>query len=209
MPTGGGEIARPFLVASNLHCLSPHSYAFKMTARRPNILLIMTDQERAPPPYETPALAEFRRTQLKARQSLIDNGVSFHRHYVASTACTPSRASLFTGQYPSLHGVSQTDGLAKTAHDANMNWLDPDVVPTMGHWFQAAGYRTYYKGKWHISHADLAAPGTHEGLMTNDGLGNAIKEMVSVYEKADRLEPFGFHGWIGREPHGADRADVS
>ncbi|WP_277545406.1 sulfatase-like hydrolase/transferase [Brevibacillus laterosporus] len=33
------------------------------------------------------------------------------RHYIGSAACCPSRATLFTGQYPSLHGVSQTVGL--------------------------------------------------------------------------------------------------
>ena len=36
-----------------------------------------------------------------------------------------------------------------------MHWLDPDTVPTMGDWFRAAGYRTHYRGKWHISHPDL------------------------------------------------------
>jgi arylsulfatase A-like enzyme len=174
---------------------------------QPNILLIMTDQERYPVPYEDEALAEFRRTQLPARQRLIDEGLQFHRHYAGSTACAPSRATLFTGQYPSLHGVRSTDGLAKSADDPQMNWLDPDVVPTMGHWFQAAGYRAYYRGKWHVSHANLTAPGTHEGLKANDAMGNVLQEMVELYQRTDRLEPFGFTGWIGREPHGADRAD--
>lgn len=175
---------------------------------RPNILLIMTDQERYPVPYEDEALAEFRRTQLPARQRLIDEGTQFHRHYAGSTACAPSRATLFTGQYPSLHGVRFTDGLAKYADDPQMSWLDPDVVPTMGHWFAAAGYRAYYRGKWHVSHANLAAPGSHEGLKASDALGNVLAEMVELYQRTDRLEPFGFTGWIGREPHGADRADA-
>ncbi|MDD2858541.1 MAG: sulfatase-like hydrolase/transferase [Candidatus Nanopelagicales bacterium] len=179
-----------------------------MTQQRPNILLIMTDQERYPVPYEDEALAEFRRTQLPARQRLIDEGLQFHRHYTGATACAPSRATLFTGHYPSLHGVRSTDGLAKHADDPQMQWLDPDVVPTMGHWLQAAGYRTYYRGKWHISHADLAEPGTHEGLKANDAMGAVLQEMVELYQRTDRLDPFGFTGWIGREPHGADRADT-
>ena len=37
-----------------------------MTTTRPNVLFIMTDEERYPPPYEMDALAEFRRTQLPA-----------------------------------------------------------------------------------------------------------------------------------------------
>ena len=73
--------------------------------------------------------------------------MELHRHYAGSTACLPSRATLFTGQYPSLHRVTNTDGLAKQASDPLMTWLDPSTVPTMGDWFRAAGYRTHYRGK--------------------------------------------------------------
>jgi arylsulfatase A-like enzyme len=95
----------------------------------PNVLVIMTDEERYPPPYETTEVAEFRRTQMPVQQRLRDGGLELHRHYVGSTACVPSRATLFTGQYPSLHGVSQTDGVAKDSNDPGMSWLDPDAYP--------------------------------------------------------------------------------
>ncbi len=173
----------------------------------PNILLIMTDEERYPPPYETEAVKKFRRDQLTARESLREGGLESHRHYAGSTACVPSRATLFTGQYPSLHGVSQTDGTAKKNTDPSMRWLDPDSVPTLGDWFRAGGYETHYRGKWHVSHADLVIPGTHDALMASDNDGNVIPEAVAAYRKADRLDPYGFSGWIGREPHGASRAD--
>jgi arylsulfatase A-like enzyme len=173
----------------------------------PNILLIMTDEERYPPPYEGDDLRTFRLTQLPARESLRSRGVEFHRHYAGSTACTPSRATLFTGQYPSLHGVTSTDGVAKQATDPNMRWLDPNSVPTLGDWFRAGGYQTHYRGKWHVSHADLTAPGSHEGLMASDDDGRVIPAVVDAYKKADRLDPFGFSGWIGREPHGAAKSD--
>ncbi len=173
----------------------------------PNILLIMTDEERYPPPYESQAVAQFRRTQLPSRGRLRDGGLEFHRHYAGSTACVPSRATLFTGQYPSLHGVSQTDGLAKRADDPAMMWLDPDEVPTLGDWFRAGGYQAHYRGKWHISHADLMIPGGHTGLMASDDEGALIPRAVDAYRRAERLDPFGFSGWIGREPHGAAKAD--
>ena len=174
---------------------------------RPNILLIMTDEERYPPPYESPSVRAFRSAQLPARESIRARGVEFHRHYAGSTACTPSRATLFTGQYPSLHGVTSTDGVAKQNTDPAMGWLDPDSVPTLGDWFRAGGYRTHYRGKWHVSHADLTTPGTHEGLMASDDEGRPIPDAVDAYRRADRLDPFGFSGWIGREPHGAARSD--
>jgi arylsulfatase A-like enzyme len=173
----------------------------------PNILLIMTDEERYPPPYEDRGVAKFRKEQLGARESLRDGGLEFHRHYAGSTACTPSRATLFTGQYPSLHGVSQTDGTSKKNDDPGMMWLDPDSVPTLGDWFRAGGYRTHYRGKWHVSFADLPVPGSHEGLMASDATGKAIADAVEAYRKADRLNPFGFSGWIGREPHGPNAAE--
>jgi arylsulfatase A-like enzyme len=174
---------------------------------QPNILLIMTDEERYPPPYEADGVRGFRNTQLTARQSIRSRGIEFHRHYAGSTACTPSRATLFTGQYPSLHGVTSTDGAAKQSSDPGMHWLDPDSVPTLGDWFRAGGYRTHYRGKWHVSHADLTIPGTHEGLMASDDNGNLLPDAVAAYRKADRLDPYGFSGWIGREPHGAAKSD--
>jgi arylsulfatase A-like enzyme len=88
-----------------------------------------------------------------------------------------------------------------------MGWLDPDEVPTLGDWFRAGGYTTHYRGKWHISHANLSIPGTHEGLMASDDDGRPIPTAVDAYRKSDRLNPFGFSGWIGREPHGAARSD--
>ncbi len=175
---------------------------------RPNVLVIMTDEERYPPPYETAAVEKFRHDELPARRSLIESGLQFHRHYAGSTACLPSRATLFTGQYPSLHGASQTDGAAKQNTDPAMNWLDPDGVPTLGDWLRAGGYETHYRGKWHVSHADLLIPGTHEGLMASDENGVPISKGVDAYRRADRLDPYGFSGWIGREPHGANKADA-
>ncbi len=178
-----------------------------MTEQHPNVLFIMTDEERYPPPYEQVALAEFRRKELPARRLLRERSIELHRHYAGSTACLPSRATLFTGHYPSLHGVTNTDGMAKHANDPSMSWLDPDTVPTLGDWFRAGGYQTHYRGKWHISHADLPVTGTGESLATNDDEGKAIPEAVDAYRRADRLDRFGFSGWIGREPHGAARAD--
>ncbi len=174
---------------------------------RPNILLIMTDEERYPPPYESEVVQSFRTSQLTARESIRARGLEFHRHYAGSTACVPSRATLFTGQYPSLHGVTTTDGTAKQSTDPGMHWLDPNTVPTLGDWFRAGGYRTHYRGKWHVSFADLTTPGSHIGLKASDDDGNPLPEAIEAYRKADRLDPFGFSGWIGREPHGADKSD--
>lgn len=171
---------------------------------KPNILIIMTDEERYPPPYESAELAEFRQTYLKTRETLRRTGIEFQRHYTSSIACAPSRTCFFTGHYPSLHGVANTDGSAKGPHDPDMFWLTPDTVPTIGNYFRQAGYRTLYKGKWHISDADLKVPGTRQSLASYDENGNRDPQMEDLYLAAGRLERYGFTGWVGPEPHGTD-----
>lgn len=173
-----------------------------MFAKRPNILLILTDQQRHPTVYESAELRRFRREALVAEESLRQSGVSFGRHYIMSSACTPSRTSLMTGQYPSLHGVTQTDGVAKGADGDDMFWLAHDSVPTMGDWFRAGGYRTFYKGKWHVSHLVLEAPDGKGPLLSIDDNGTPIPENIAAYLKADLLDAYGFSQWVGPDPHG-------
>jgi arylsulfatase A-like enzyme/putative intracellular protease/amidase len=174
---------------------------------RPDVIVIMTDQERAAPPYESDALREWRRAALPGASWFDDHGVSFGRHYTGSLACVPSRPTLFTGQYPDVHGVTQTNGLGKMADDSRMRWLRPGEVPTLGHWFRSAGYDTHYDGKWHITHADLVDPESGEPLATNDDDGVVDPAAVEAYLDARPLEPFGFTGWVGPEPHGGSPAD--
>jgi choline-sulfatase len=172
--------------------------------RRPNILVIMADEYRFPPVYESAALAAYRERHYTAEESLRTNGLELTNHYIMTAACAPSRASFFTGQYPSLHGVSQTDGAAKGAVEKDIFWADPDSVPTMGDYFRAGGYDTYYKGKWHVSLADLHVPGTYDQVLSFDAEGNPDPAKERMYLEANRLDEYGFDGWIGPEPHGAN-----
>lgn len=169
---------------------------------RPNVLLILTDQLRLPPAYESADLAQWRREHCPAQERLRANGVSFTHHYAMAAACAPSRASLLTGHYPSLHGVTQTDGLAKSADGEDMFWLAPDTVPTLGDWMRAGGYRTYFKGKWHASHAHLDAEDGSGPLLSIDDDGTPQPENIERYLEADLLEDYGFSEWVGPEPHG-------
>ena len=71
-----------------------------MTERPPNLVLLITDQQRAPQHWPTepgwldrlmPNDAELRRT-----------GMTFTNAFVATAMCSPSRASLLTGAFPSM-----------------------------------------------------------------------------------------------------------
>ncbi len=172
--------------------------------QRPNFLVILADEYRFPVVYESAQLREFRAQYLTAEESLRQDGLEFTNHYIMSAACVPSRTSIFTGQYPSLHGVSQTTGAAKSSFEMDMYWLDPNTAPTMGDYFRAGGYETYYKGKWHLSDADLMIPGTHTSLLSFDSKGVPDPQVEAEYLAADRLGQFGFSGWIGPEPHGSN-----
>ncbi len=175
--------------------------------QHPDVVIIMTDEERNIPPYENEDLKKWREIALPARHWFKQNSISFERHYTGSLACVPSRPTLFTGHYPDLHGVTQTNGLGKDASDSRMRWLRPGEVPTIGHWFKAAGYDTHYDGKWHITHADLLDPDTGLPVPTNTENGEVIEENVEAYLEANPLEEFGFSGWVGPEPHGPGLAN--
>lgn len=176
--------------------------------RRWNFLIITTDEERYPPVYEEEALRKLRRDHLHGVSALRENSLEMHRHYAASTACSPSRACIYTGQYPSLHGVSQTSGMAKQWYDPDMFYLDPNTVPTMGDYFRAGGYRTFYRGKWHLSHPDIILPGSVNIMMSTESDGTPIPRATELYKAANKLQDFGFDGWIGPDPHGAAQANM-
>jgi arylsulfatase A-like enzyme len=109
-----------------------------MTAQ-PNILFIVSDQERQRD--WLPAGVD-----LPNRQRLIDRGLEFTQHYTHSSPCSPSRATLMTGQYVMQHRVDHN--VIAPSHRE----LDPSI-PTLGHVMRRRGYRSSYIGKWHLSQA--------------------------------------------------------
>jgi arylsulfatase len=149
--------------------VTPHTQGpYAEGRRRPNILLVVSDQERQrgwlPPSV-----------MLPWRERLITQGLEFTRYYTHSSPCSPSRASLLTGRYLPAHGVN--DNVIMPEHTE----LDP-AVPTVGSLLRAAGYRSSYIGKWHLSQA------VHPAM---EGYG------FSDWEGNDRH----FMGWAGTGVH--------
>ncbi|MBA3260953.1 MAG: sulfatase-like hydrolase/transferase [Thermoleophilaceae bacterium] len=73
---------------------------------KPNLILLVTDQQRAPQhwPRDRAWLDELMPHDAELRRT----GVSFTRAFTATAMCSPSRASFLTGTYPSRHGVTLT-----------------------------------------------------------------------------------------------------
>ena len=111
-------------------------------ARRPNIVLVITDQQR----FDTIAAAGFGHMITPNLDRLAREGVMFTRMYVTSPSCAPSRASLFTGLYPHTTGVFRND--ERWTH----TWVNL---------LANAGYRCVNVGKMH-THPFEESFGFHE-----------------------------------------------
>lgn len=169
--------------------------------KKPNFLFIIVDEQRYPTLYETPKLKAWRKKNLCFQNWIAKKGYVFNNHYTNTNACCPARATIQTGQYPAVHGVTQTDGIAKHADDPEMTWLEPFTVPTMGNYLTEHGYRTVLKGKWHISNSAIKLNDGSD-LITYDALGNPIRKFYDFYLEKNPLKDYGYNGWIGPEPHG-------
>jgi len=108
-----------------------------------NILFVITDQERHLG-WLPPELLD----RLPNRRRLFEGGMAFDQHYTHSSPCSPSRATLLTGQYVPEHGVTDNVFVEPQQPDLHTD------TPTLGHLLQAAGYRTPYAGKWHLSYGN-------------------------------------------------------
>ena len=74
--------------------------------------------------------------------------------YLVEPACTPSRATLMTGQYSIRNGLSLIDV------EGSPNTLSARAF-TMGELFKGVGYSTAIFGKWHLGGAPQSLPTAH------------------------------------------------
>lgn len=91
--------------------------------------------------YETPNL-----------DKLAEEGIIFTNAYSSSPVCSPTRASIQTGKYPSRLGITHYIGgrdRGKLLPPENFEYL-PFEEKTIAKYLKEFGYKTYYIGKWHL-----------------------------------------------------------
>lgn len=150
---------------------------------RPNVLLILSDDQ-GPWALGCAGNDDIRTPALDA---LAASGVRLSRFFCASPVCSPARASLFTGEIPSQHGV----------HD----WISRGHVGGDGVDFLAgrrlftddlhdAGYRLGLVGKWHLGANDQPRPGFVRWLAHESG-GGPYQDVV-LRDDGRRLRAPGY-----------------
>ena len=113
-----------------------------------NVVLIVSDDHRYDFMGFMPRAPEFLQTPNLDRMAR--EGLHVRNAFVTTSLCSPSRASILTGQYAHRHGVVD-----------NSSPIPPGTVFFPQH-LQRAGYETAYIGKWHMGEdegSDRPRPG--------------------------------------------------
>lgn len=133
--------------------------------QRPNIILIMTDQQtadamsnRGNPHVSTPAM-----------DMLANDGVTFTRAYCSFPVSGPSRAGIMTGKMPHELNIFDNDQpLSET-----------DKQKSIGVQMSGAGYECLYAGKWHVPEINIP----------NDEFGFRNIANMNDMELVDKVRP--------------------
>lgn len=147
-----------------------------MGDQRPNIIMIITDQQR----YDTINALGFPYMDTPNIDRLVREGVSFSNCHITAPACTPSRASLFTGMYPHSTGIVANDYIWQHT------WVE-DLA--------TAGYYCVNVGKMHTGPYEAPA-GFHERYVVENKdrfLGLHVRENMGVEYVVD--ERYYFDEW--------------
>lgn len=188
------------LAAALLLALPATLDAADMPEKRPNIVLVITDQQ-----FADVMSCRMGRQLINtpAMDRLAETGMLFTRAYSSNPLCMPFRASAFTGRYPHETGVTKNAG--------PKGGLDPKVFVCLGTYFRNAGYATAYSGKWHLCYdrKDTKAhgfeivtrriKGDHDAGVTN----GAVKFLARTHDKpfllvASFLNPHNICEWARR-----------
>ncbi|MGH8243772.1 MAG: sulfatase-like hydrolase/transferase [Steroidobacteraceae bacterium] len=136
-----------------------------------NLVVILVDDLR----WDDLAVAGHPFVETPAIDRMAREGVRFLNAFAATPLCSPSRASILTGQYAHTHGI-----VDNTARDAASHGLATFAIP-----LQQAGYRTGFFGKWHMGNDDSPRPGFSRWVAMR-GQGEALNPQFNIDGKQVR-----------------------
>ena len=110
------------------------------TPRRPNILLVTTDQQR----YDTLGVTGNPHVRTPHLDQLAARGTLFRHGYIQNPVCMPSRACMQTGRYAHQHGMEHMESVIGTTPGL------PPWETTFMERLQDSGYATAAFGKIHM-----------------------------------------------------------
>lgn len=154
---------------------------------KPNILVIITDQQQA----AMMSCAGNKYVKTPNLDKLASQGICFERAYAANPVSIPSRFSLMTGRYPSEINMEDNE------HQKNS--VPKEMLESaLGSVFTKAGYETAYAGKMHLSGSDFdnglenpLAYGFQKYLTPNDPEGREKTVAACInYIKTSKEKPF-------------------
>ena len=144
---------------------------------RPDLVIIITDQERYPQHWPTGLRDQLMPTWRRLEQ----HGLTFSNAFCAASQCSPSRAVMFTGHYAPKNGVPTLQ--APSATDSGSVLTPCSDLPNLGSVLRDNGYDVAFKGKWHLSF-----PLGFQG-------GSPANEVWTEADIANLENVYGLPGW--------------
>lgn len=131
-------------------CISACTSAETGSSTRPNILLIITDQQSL---NMMSSVSGDRYFSTPNMDFLADNGYSFRQGYCTYPLSVPSRVAMFTGQYPATFGIRKNHKIEEMG-EVNVPAIEAYYPNMLGTLFSEAGYEVFYGGKSHLTTRD-------------------------------------------------------
>jgi len=120
------------------------------SAKQPNLIMLYADDMG----YGDASCFGNKNYKTPNLDKMAEQGVKLTQFYVASPACTPSRAALMTGKYP------LSVGLPQVLNASSLTGIRPETK-TIADLVKPAGYNTMCIGKWNLGHLPQFLPTRH------------------------------------------------
>ncbi len=144
-----------------------------LAENRPNVVIVLCDDLR----WDTMGCAGHPHVKTPQIDRLANEGVHFVNSFCTTSLCSPSRASILSGQYAHSHGV--VDNFTEYPTDL-------DSLPRN---LQTAGYATAYIGKYHMGEDnDEPRPG-FDWFITHKGQGKYFDTEFNVNGQERKVFP--------------------